>query len=30
MADRVIILRDGQIREEYINDSKTPAAELEW
>ena len=30
MADHVIILRDGQIREEYRNDSKTPAAELEW
>ena len=30
MADHVIILRDGQIREEYRNDSKTPAAELDW
>lgn len=30
MADHVIILRDGQIREEYRNDEKIPAAELEW
>lgn len=30
MADHVIILRDGQIREEYRNTKKTPAAQLEW
>ena len=30
MADRVVILKDGQIREEYTNESKTPAADLEW
>lgn len=30
MADHVIILRDGQIREEYRNTEKTPAAELDW
>lgn len=30
MADRVIKLRDGQIRENYINKVKTPASELEW
>lgn len=30
MADRVIKLRDGQIRKNYKNESKTPAAELEW
>ncbi len=30
MADHVIILRDGQIREEYKNDEKVPAADLEW
>ena len=30
MADKVIILKDGQIREEYDNTEKTPAAELEW
>ena len=30
MADRVVILRDGQIREEYTNENKTPAADLEW
>ncbi len=30
MADKVIILKDGQIREEYENTEKTPAAELEW
>ena len=30
MADRVVILRDGQIREEYTNDRKTPAAQLDW
>ena len=30
MADRVIKLRDGQIRKNYTNETKTPAAELEW
>ncbi len=30
MADRVIRLRDGMIRENYVNTVKTPAAELEW
>lgn len=30
MADRVIILKDGQVRETYVNTEKTPAAELEW
>ena len=30
MADRVITLRDGQIRRNYINDTKTRAADLEW
>ena len=30
MADRVIKLRDGQIRKNYVNETKTPAAELEW
>lgn len=30
MADRVIKLRDGQIRKDYRNEAKTPAALLEW
>lgn len=30
MADRVIMLHDGQVRENYRNETKTPAAELEW
>lgn len=30
MADRVIKLRDGVIRKNYLNDVKTPAAELDW
>ena len=30
MADRVVILRDGQIRETYTNEQKTPAAQLDW
>lgn len=30
MADRVIKLRDGVIRKNYRNETKTPAAELEW
>lgn len=30
MADKVIHLRDGAIRKEYSNETKTPAKELEW
>lgn len=30
MADKVIKLRDGNIRKEYNNDIKVPAMELEW
>ncbi len=30
MADRVIKLRDGMIRKNYVNDTKIPAAELDW
>lgn len=30
MADRVISLRDGQIRKDYRNEEKIPAAELDW
>ncbi len=30
MADRVISLRDGQIRRDYQNQEKIPAAELNW
>lgn len=30
MADRVIKLRDGQIRKDYRNEAKIPASELEW
>lgn len=30
MADRVIKLRDGVIRKNYLNETKTPAAELDW
>lgn len=30
MADRVITLRDGVIRKNYINQSKTSAVELDW
>lgn len=30
MADRVIKLRDGVIRKNYVNDAKIPAAELDW
>ena len=30
MAHRVIKLRDGMIRRNYMNDSVTPAAELDW
>lgn len=30
MADRVIKLRDGAVRKNYINEHKIPAAELDW
>jgi len=30
MADRVIKLRDGAIRKDYKNETKIPAAELDW
>ncbi|MCM1529745.1 MAG: ABC transporter ATP-binding protein [Alistipes sp.] len=30
MADRVIKLRDGVIRKNYLNETKTSAAELDW
>lgn len=30
MADRVICLRDGEIRKNYLNEVKIPASELEW
>lgn len=30
MADRVIKLRDGKIRKDYLNEHKIPADELEW
>jgi putative ABC transport system ATP-binding protein len=30
MADRVITLRDGSIRKNYVNENKIPAAQLEW
>lgn len=30
MADRVIRLRDGQIRKNYVNESKIAARELDW
>lgn len=30
MADRVVTLRDGAIRRNYLNENKIPAAELEW
>ena len=30
MADRVITLRDGMIRKNYMNETKIPAAELDW
>lgn len=30
MADRVIKLRDGVIRKNYCNETKTPASELDW
>ena len=30
MADRIIKLRDGQIRENYVNETKMSALELDW
>ena len=30
MADRVVTLKDGSIRKNYINDHKLPSEELEW
>ncbi len=30
MADRVVKLRDGMIRKNYLNEHRTSAAELEW
>lgn len=30
MADRVIKLRDGMIRKDYVNDTKISAADLDW
>ena len=30
MADRVIRLRDGQIRKNYVNETKIAAGELDW
>lgn len=30
MADRVFTLKDGEIVKAYVNESKVPAAELEW
>ena len=30
MADRVVTLRDGKIRKNFVNETKIPAAELEW
>lgn len=30
MADRVIKLRDGQIRDNIVNNNKISAADLEW
>lgn len=30
MADRVVTLRDGMIRRNIINETKTPVSELEW
>lgn len=30
MADRVVKLRDGMIRKNYLNEQRTSAAELEW
>ena len=30
MADRVIRLRDGQIRKNYVNETKIAAGDLDW
>ncbi len=30
MADRVVTLRDGMIRKNYVNETRTPAEELDW
>ena len=30
MADRLVKLRDGKIRKNFVNETKIPAAELEW
>ena len=30
MADRVIKIRDGEIRKNYINEEKVSAQDLEW
>ena len=30
MADRVVKLRDGKIRKNFVNETKIPAAEVEW
>ena len=30
MADRVVKLRDGMIRKNYVNEHKIPATDLEW
>lgn len=30
MADRVIRLRDGAVRKNYVNENKIPAAQLDW
>lgn len=30
MADRVVKLRDGQVRKNYVNETKTAAGELDW
>ena len=30
MADRVVKLRDGAIRKNYVNEIKTAAQELDW
>ncbi len=30
MADRIVILKDGTIRKNYVNDRKLPSEELEW
>ena len=30
MADKVIKLRDGAVRREYLNETKIPASQLEW